>query len=86
MQSGWISWSIMPYMACIIGQVMRTKPISGGFMAKSKAPPIRHIIFFQCIQPAIALQSQHRLFSQTIICNRVVPCKQFAILLYMADE
>ena len=38
------------------------------------------------IQPAIAIQGQHRLLAQPIVCNSISPCKQFTVLLYIAGK
>ena len=81
-QFGWINRVIIPYMACIIGQVMRTKPICSCF--RTIAKPYRS--FPNAIQLAIALQGQQRLIAQPIICDSIVPNKQFTVLLYIAGK
>ena len=81
-QFGWINRVIIPYMACIIGQVMRTKPICSGFRTIAKP----YISFPNAIQLAIALQGQQRFLAQPIVCNSISPCKQFTVLLYIAGK
>ena len=50
----------------------------------SYAKPYRS--YPNAIQPAIAIQDQHRLLAQPIICDSIVPRKQFTILLYIAGK